>query len=149
MWAKRPTGTSQLSGGGGLIADRRGVSVVEFALVAPMLLLLYLGGFELLQGIAIKRMVALTASTVANIVSQFQTISRSGQLPGILGASAQVMAPYPSARTRGGDMHRHRRRRQSDNILEPVAPHGIWKNSRSTDNTARRAQYAQYEYHPG
>jgi Flp pilus assembly protein TadG len=63
LWAKRPTGTSQLSGGGGLIADRRGVSVVEFALVAPMLLLLYLGGFELLQGIAIKRMVALTAST--------------------------------------------------------------------------------------
>ena len=76
--------------------DRRGVAAVEFALTLPFLLLLYFGGVELTEGITLNRQVALTATTVANIVSQYTTISASSQLPDILAASTQILAPYAS-----------------------------------------------------
>jgi Flp pilus assembly protein TadG len=81
----------------GFIFDQRGVSAVEFALILPIMLLLYFGSAEVAQGVALNRMVALTASTVTNLVTQYTTISASSQMPDILNASAQVLAPYPSS----------------------------------------------------
>jgi Flp pilus assembly protein TadG len=78
-----------------LAADRRGVAAVEFALILPVMVLMYLGGFEVLQGIAIDRMTAIAASTVTNLVSQYSTISSTTQMPDILNASSQVLTPYP------------------------------------------------------
>lgn len=78
-------------------ADRRGVAAVEFALVLPFLVLLYFGGVELTQGVTLNRQVALTSTTIANIVSQYTTISASTQLNDILSASTQILAPYGSA----------------------------------------------------
>ena|ERR1700731_2227018 len=77
--------------------DNKGLSAVEFAILLPFMLLLYLGSFEITQGIAVQRMVTLTAGTVASLVSQFATISQSSQMPDILGASASVLTPYPVA----------------------------------------------------
>jgi Flp pilus assembly protein TadG len=79
------------------LADQSGVAAVEFALILPFLLLLYLGGVEIIQAILIQRQTTLTATTVANIVSQYTTISASSQMPDILNASAQILAPYPSS----------------------------------------------------
>lgn len=81
----------------GFINDQRGLSAVEFALILPIMLLLYFGGVEISQAVALNRMVALTASTVANLVSQYTTISSGSQMPDILNASAQVLSPYPAA----------------------------------------------------
>jgi Flp pilus assembly protein TadG len=72
-----------------------GLSAVEFAIILPVMLLLYLGSFEVTQGIAVQRQVTLTASTVANIVTQYTTISQSATMPDILQASSAVMTPYP------------------------------------------------------
>lgn len=77
--------------------DQRGVAAIEFALVLPFMLLLYLGSIEVCEGVAIDRMVAVTSTTVANLVSQYSSISLSQQMPDILDASAQVLEPYPSA----------------------------------------------------
>ena len=79
-----------------LISDRRGVAAVEFALLLPFMLMLYLGGFELFQGIAVDRMNTLAASTVTNLVAQYTTISATTQMPDILNASSQVLTPYPA-----------------------------------------------------
>jgi Flp pilus assembly protein TadG len=73
------------------------MSAVEFALVLPVMALIYLGSFQLTQAIAIDRQVALTASTITNVVSQYTTISASQQMPDILDASAQVLTPYSSS----------------------------------------------------
>jgi Flp pilus assembly protein TadG len=75
-------------------ADERGVSAVEFALILPFLAYLYFGAVELLEGVAISRQVALTATTVGTVVSQYTTISASSQMPDILNASVQIMQPY-------------------------------------------------------
>lgn len=79
------------------ISDQCGLSAVEFALILPVMVLIYLGGFELTQALSLNRLVALTANTVTNVVSQYTTISQSSQMPDILNASSQVLAPWPSS----------------------------------------------------
>jgi Flp pilus assembly protein TadG len=79
------------------VSDQRGLSAVEFALILPVMALIYLGGFQLTQALSVNRLVALTASTVTNVVSQYTTISASQQMPDILNASSQVLSPWPSS----------------------------------------------------
>jgi Flp pilus assembly protein TadG len=77
--------------------DRRGVSAVEFAMVLPLLVTLYLGGVELSQGISIDRKVTLTARTVADLVAQKRTQDiTKAELNDIMNAAKAVASPYPS-----------------------------------------------------
>ena len=78
-----------------LACDCRGLSAVEFALLLPLMLTLYVGGAEISQAVSTYRLVDLTANTVTNLVAQYTTISASQQMPDILNASAHVM--YPNA----------------------------------------------------
>jgi Flp pilus assembly protein TadG len=80
----------------GLSRNTSGLAAIEFAIVAPVMLLAYLGGLELSEGISLKRMVALTAITVTNLVAQYTSISASKDMPDILKASTQVLAPHPA-----------------------------------------------------
>jgi Flp pilus assembly protein TadG len=76
--------------------NNRGVSAVEFALLLPLMLTLYLGGVEVSQGISIDRKVTLTARTVADLVAQVSSIDNTG-VNAALGAATAIMAPYPEA----------------------------------------------------
>ena len=76
--------------------DKRGVSAVEFALIAPLLVGLYLGCVEISDGVAADRKVTLVASTVANLVAQSTTIA-SADMSNILDASSAIIAPYSSS----------------------------------------------------
>ena len=78
-------------------AAQSGIAAVEFALVLPFMALLYLGGFEVMEEISCERQVALTASTIASIVSQYSTISQGQTMPGILAAATSVLMPFSSA----------------------------------------------------
>lgn len=80
-----------------LIGDRRGIAAVEFALLLPLMLTLYIGGNEISVAFSTYRLVDLTANTVTNLVTQYSTISASETMPDILNASVQVMYPNPSA----------------------------------------------------
>jgi Flp pilus assembly protein TadG len=72
---------------------QRGVSAVEFAMLLPLMLALYLGTVEISQGIGIYRKVTLTSRTVADLASQSSSLS-SSDMSNILGASSSVIAPY-------------------------------------------------------
>jgi Flp pilus assembly protein TadG len=73
--------------------DRRGVSAVEFALLLPVMLTLYITGNEISTAVAIDRKVTITARTVTDLVSRASTISTSN-MSDILNASGSVIAPY-------------------------------------------------------
>ncbi len=81
---------------GHLARDERGVSAVEFAMLLPLMLSLYLGAVEISQGIGADRKVTLTARTVADLVSQVQSINNQG-MTNSLNASTAVMSPFPSS----------------------------------------------------
>jgi Flp pilus assembly protein TadG len=69
------------------------VSAIEFALLLPLMLTLYLGGMQLSDGIAIDRKVTLAARTVADLTSQVASTDSAG-VSTILDAATQVMSPY-------------------------------------------------------
>jgi len=49
--------------------SRTGVSAVEFAIILPVMLLLYIGGVELGDGLAIQFKATLAARTVTDLAS--------------------------------------------------------------------------------
>jgi len=79
-----------------LIDDRRAVSAVEFAFVAPVLITMYLGCVEVSDVVAVQRKVSLTAYTLANLTGQVTTISSSG-MTNILNAATAILTPYNSS----------------------------------------------------
>jgi Flp pilus assembly protein TadG len=78
---------------GQLSRDQRGISAVEFALLLPLMVTLYLGTAEVSQAISADRKVTMTARTVADLVSQVTSINNAG-MTDILAASSSVMYPY-------------------------------------------------------
>jgi Flp pilus assembly protein TadG len=76
--------------------DKRAVSAVEFALLLPFMLVLYIGSNEVGQSIAIYRKVAQVAYTMADLVTQVGSVTTS-DLSGILDASTAVMMPYSAS----------------------------------------------------
>lgn len=79
-----------------LWVDVRAVAAVEFAIVLPFMLLLYIGGVETGDGLAISVKVSETAHTVADLVSRNACVTDS-TLSTMLGASSATIAPYSSA----------------------------------------------------
>jgi len=75
--------------------DERGVSAVEFALLLPVMVLLYLGGVEISQGLTVDRKVTLVARTVADLAAQVASITNS-DMTNILSASTSVLSPFPT-----------------------------------------------------
>ena len=55
--------------------DGRGVSAIEFALIAPVLILLYLGMAELTLGMMAARRVSHLAATIGDLAAQSQTLT--------------------------------------------------------------------------
>lgn len=53
-----------------LLRDRRGVSAVEFALIAPVMIMIYFGLIEFSQGYMAERRASHVASMVADLVAQ-------------------------------------------------------------------------------
>jgi Flp pilus assembly protein TadG len=76
--------------------DRRGVSAIEFAIIAPLMITLYLGGVEVTQAVAINRKTTLVAHTVADLVAQVSKVT-DADMQDVLTASSTVATPYPAA----------------------------------------------------
>jgi Flp pilus assembly protein TadG len=77
--------------------DQRGVSAVEFALLLPLMLTLYITGTEISQAVAIDRKVSITARTVADLVSRVTSVTAS-DVKNSLNAATAVIAPYSSTK---------------------------------------------------
>jgi Flp pilus assembly protein TadG len=83
--------------------DAKAVAAVEFAIVLPFMLLLYLGGIELGIAMAINVKVTATTHSLADMIAQNTQISAS-QLQNILGASTAIIAPYPTTDGSGNSL---------------------------------------------
>lgn len=73
--------------------DQEGVAAVEFAIVLPILALLFLGTFETGQALTVDRRVTQAASSVADIIAQGDTINDAG-LANVVTLAETIMRPY-------------------------------------------------------
>ena len=76
--------------------DRDAVSAMEFAIILPVMLLLYIGGVELGDGLQIQFKVTETARTITDLASQY-IIIQSSDMSNILAAASSVVAPYSTS----------------------------------------------------
>lgn len=78
------------------LADKRGVSAVEFAMLLPLMITLYLGGVEVSSAIAVDRKVTQVARTLGDLVAQSSSVNAT-DMTNILNAAASVVQPYSSS----------------------------------------------------
>jgi Flp pilus assembly protein TadG len=83
----------------GVSGDSRGAALVEFALVLPFLVLLFVGTYQFNDAISVNRKVTRATRTVADLTSQFTSVN-TADLATILNATTQILAPYSTAGAR-------------------------------------------------
>ncbi len=84
---------------GRLASDKRGASLIEFALVLPFLVTLYIGSYQVSDAISAYRKVTITTRALADLTSQATSVTYA-DLSSFLDASQQIMAPYKVSNAR-------------------------------------------------
>ena len=73
--------------------DRSGIAATEFAVIVPLMLLLFFGVVEFSTGVAVDRKVTIVARTLSDLVSQNKTVTDT-QFTNFFNAGTQVMSQY-------------------------------------------------------
>lgn len=82
--------------------DERGISLVEFAMLLPLMLTLFIGAAEISNAVAIDRKISIAARSVADLVAQVTTVSDT-EMTNIKNAAKAVLYPfYPTATPKFG-----------------------------------------------
>jgi Flp pilus assembly protein TadG len=76
-----------------LLADCRGVAATEFAVIAPIMLVMFFGTVEFSSGVAVSRKVTLVARTLSDLTSQSISVADS-DLTNFFTASNAILTPY-------------------------------------------------------
>lgn len=74
--------------------DKRGIGAVEFAFIAPVMMMFTFGTIDVSSGVAIDRKVTLVARTLSDLVSQGTKVSTT-DISNFFQMGGAVMTPYP------------------------------------------------------
>ena len=75
------------------LTDCSGVGAVEFAFIAPLMLVMFFGTVEFAQGVGANRKVTIMARTLSDLTSQNSSVT-STQLNNFFAAATAIMTPY-------------------------------------------------------
>ena len=78
-----------------LIKDRRGTAAVEFAFVAPVMILMYYGLAELTQGMMADRRASHVAAAIGDLVAQ-DTVINTTEMTDVFNVGKAIIAPFPA-----------------------------------------------------
>jgi Flp pilus assembly protein TadG len=78
------------------LQDCRGIAATEFAVIVPIMLVMFFGVVEISSGVAVDRKVTLVARTLSDLTSQSISVSDT-DLTNFFNASNAIMTPYASA----------------------------------------------------
>ena len=76
-----------------IAAPTRGVAAIEFAMIMPVLAILFLASFDGARALAVYMKVRAATYSLAAITNQYQTIA-SSDMTLITGATSTILAPY-------------------------------------------------------
>ena len=72
------------------------MAATEFAVIVPIMLVMFFGTVEFSSGVAVDRKVTLMARTLSDLTSQSTTVGDT-DMTNFFAASAAIMTPYPTA----------------------------------------------------
>jgi len=81
---------------GELRSNKSGLAAVEFAMIIPVMALLFVGTNEFSAGVAVDRKVTLMARTLSDLTSQNTSVTDT-QFTNFFNASTAIMTPYTAA----------------------------------------------------
>lgn len=73
--------------------DCKGVAALEFALIAPIMIMLFVGTLEVSAAVSVNRKVSRISSVVGDLVTQ-STELNSADITNIMSVSTDIMKPY-------------------------------------------------------
>ncbi|MBP1850741.1 TadE/TadG family type IV pilus assembly protein [Rhizobium halophytocola] len=76
-----------------LVRDCRGVSGIEFAIILPILVMLFAATLDLGQTLTVKRRLNQVATTSSDVIAQ-ETTWTGTQLDNMLAGAAKILEPY-------------------------------------------------------
>lgn len=76
--------------------DNRGMAVVEFALLSPLMLLMLIGTVEVGNLIATHRRVSAVATTAADLLSNYKTVT-AADVTAVFDTASKALDPYSHA----------------------------------------------------
>ena len=74
--------------------DTSGMAAIEFAMIVPIMAVMFIGAVELSQAIIVDRRVTAIAATTADLVARAETQITQSDVTDIMRASSFIMAPY-------------------------------------------------------
>jgi Flp pilus assembly protein TadG len=75
-------------------ADCRGIAATEFAVIVPIMLVMFFGTLEFSSGVAVDRKVTLVARTLSDLTSQTMNSVTDTEVQNFFAASASILSPY-------------------------------------------------------
>jgi len=78
-----------------MLKAREGMAAVEFAFIAPVMIVMFFGAVELSAAVDCKTRVTNVSSTAADLVAQETTVS-SADMTNVFAALNAIIYPYPS-----------------------------------------------------
>ncbi|MDR7118567.1 pilus assembly protein [Caulobacter sp. BE254] len=79
--------------------DRRGVSAVEFALIAPVLIIFYFGMAEMTQAMLAQRRLSHLAASIGDVVARDQQLT-DARVADLFSVGNVLMSPFPTSTLR-------------------------------------------------
>jgi Flp pilus assembly protein TadG len=78
------------------VEDREGVGAIEFAILFPILVMIYVGAFEITVGLSVSKRAARSAAAVADIVTQQTSVTKSwlADMPSVASA---IFTPFSTS----------------------------------------------------
>lgn len=74
--------------------DKRGIAALEFALIAPILILLYLGSVEMTGGLDVDKQLGRATAMIADLVTQQKTTITKAKISDIMKIGEATLLPY-------------------------------------------------------
>src|ERR1700726_3230086 len=78
-----------------MFRDRSGIAATEFAVIVPLMLVMFFGTVEFSSGVAVDRKVTLVARTLSDLTSQSLSVATT-DLSNFFAAGTAILTPYPA-----------------------------------------------------
>ena len=76
--------------------DDRGIAAVEFAMIAPLMIVMFLGMIDVSMGVGVDRKVTIVSQAMSDLASRYTTVT-DNEMTNFFSIGDAMLAPYPTS----------------------------------------------------